>query len=90
VFNWIDLSLQKFIEKTSAEKIKDTEFMFMNYNKFKEEIWRAFNVIDEKCVTEQKIHTLWQNESAAKYTAEFQWVAVLTEWDDNALTSQFY
>jgi hypothetical protein len=48
VFDWIDLSLQKFIEKTSAEKIKDTKFMFMNYNKFKEEIWRAFSVIDEK------------------------------------------
>ncbi len=38
VFNWIDLSLQKFIEKTSAKKVKDTEFMFINYNKFKEEI----------------------------------------------------
>jgi len=48
VFNWIDLSLQKFIEKTSAEKVKDTEFMFINYNKFKEEIWRVFSVIDEK------------------------------------------
>ncbi len=46
VFNWIDLSLQKFIKKTLAEKVKDTKFMFMNYNKFKEEIWKAFSVVD--------------------------------------------
>ncbi len=79
MFNWIDLSLQKFIEKTLAEKVEDTEFMFINYNKFKKEIWRVFSVIDKKCAAEQKIHTLWQNESAAKYAAEFQWVAVLTK-----------
>ncbi len=34
------------------------KFMFMNYNKFKKEIWRAFSVIDKKCAAEQKIHTL--------------------------------
>jgi len=45
--------------------------MFINYNKFKKEIWRVFSVIDKKWATEQKIHTLWQNESAAKYTVEF-------------------
>jgi len=66
------------------------KFMFMNYNKFKKEIWRVFNIIDEKWAAEWKIYILWQNKSAAKYAAEFQWVAVLIKWDDNVLTSQFY
>jgi len=28
------------------------KFMFMNYNKFKKEIWKALSVIDKKQVTE--------------------------------------
>jgi len=30
------------------------------------------------------------NKSAAKYAAEFQRIAALTDWDDNALVLQYY
>ena len=29
-------------------------------------------------------------KSAAKYAAEFQWIAALTDWDDDALVLQYY
>ncbi len=30
------------------------------------------------------------NKSAVKYAAEFQWIAALTDWDDNTLVLQYY
>jgi len=47
-------------------------------------------VVDEKRAAERRLHTLKMDKSAAKYSAEFQRIAALTDWDDDALVSQYY
>jgi len=89
-FNWVDLKLHEFLDKTLKKQMNNKEFIFNNYKKFKNELWRAFKVVDEKWAAERWLHILKMNKSAAKYAAEFQQIAALTNWDDNALVLQYY
>jgi len=47
-FNWINLKLHEFLDKTSKKWINDKKFIFDNYKKFKNELQRAFKIVDEK------------------------------------------
>lgn len=85
-FDWVDPNLHEFLDKTPHERNADKESIFGNYRKFKEEPQRAFGVVDEKRTAERRIHVLRLERSAAVYSAEFQRIAALTEWDDEALT----
>jgi len=89
-FNWVDPKLHEFLDKMVKKRNKDKESIFGNYGKFKEKLRRAFGVVNEKQAVERCIHILRQDGSAAKYSTEFQQIATLTEWDDEALTSQYY
>ena len=64
--------------------------IFNNYKKYKNELRRAFGVVDEKQAAERRLHILKMDKSAAKYAAEFQRIAALTDWDDDALVLQYY
>ncbi len=70
--------------------MNNKKFIFSNYKKFKDELQRAFRVVDEKQAAERRLHILKMNKSAAKYAAEFQRIAALMDWDDNALVLQYY
>jgi len=89
-FDWVDLKLHKFLDKTSKKQMNNKKFIFNNYKKFKNELQRAFRVVDKKQVAERQLHILKMNKSTAKYAAEFQWIAALMNWDDNALVLQYY
>jgi len=89
-FNWIDLKLHEFLDKTLKKWMNDKESIFDNYKKFKNELQRAFKVVDEKWAAERWLHILKMNKSAAKYATEFQWIAALMDWDDDALVLQYY
>jgi len=89
-FDWVDPKLHEFLDKTPKKRMNDKEFIFNNYKKFKNELWRAFEVVDEKWAAERWLHILKMNKSAVKYAAEFQRIAALTDWDDDALVSQYY
>ncbi len=89
-FNWVNLKLHKFFDKTSKKWMNNKKFIFSNYKKFKNELQRAFEVVDEKQAAERQLHILKMKKSAAKYAAEFQWVAALTDWDDDTLILQYY
>jgi len=89
-FNWVDLKLHEFFDKTSKKWINNKKFIFNNYKKFKDELWRAFKVVDEKWAAKRQLHILKMNKSAVKYAAEFQQIAALMNWDDDALVSQYY
>jgi len=41
-------------------------------------------------VVKRWLHILKMNKSEVKYVAEFQWIAALMNWDDDALISQYY
>ncbi len=89
-FNWVDLKLHEFFDKTLKKWINNKKFIFNNYKKFKNELQRAFKVVDKKQAAERRLHILKMNKSAVKYAAEFQWIATLTDWDDDTLVSQYY
>jgi len=89
-FNWVNLKLHEFLNKTSHKRNTDRESIFSNYKKFKKKLQQVFRVINEKWAAEQHIHVLWQNRLVIKYLTKFQHIAALTEWDDETLMSQYY
>jgi len=89
-FDWINLKLHEFLDKTSKKWMNDKKFIFDNYKKFKDELQRAFKVVDKKQAAKRQLHILKMNKSAVKYAAEFQWIAVLMNWDNNTLVLQYY
>ncbi len=89
-FDWVDPKLHEFLDKSPKERDADKESIFGDFKRFKEELRKAFGVVDEKRAAERRLHTLKMDKSAAKYSAEFQRIAALTDWDDDALVSQYY
>jgi hypothetical protein len=89
-FDWVDLKLHEFLNKTSKKWMNNKKFIFSNYKKFKDELWRAFKVVDKKWAAERQLHILKMNKSAVKYVAEFQQIAALMDWDDDTLVLQYY
>jgi len=89
-FNWVDPKLHEFLNKTSKKWMNNKKFIFNNYKKFKDELQRAFKVVNKKQAAERRLHILKMNKSAAKYAAEFQRIAALMNWDDDTLVLQYY
>jgi len=89
-FNWVDLKLHEFFDKTSKKWMNDKKSIFNNYKKFKNELWRAFKIVNKKQAAERQLHILKMNKLTVKYVAEFQWIAALMNWDNDALISQYY
>jgi len=46
--------------------MNNKKFIFDNYKKFKNELQRAFKVVDEKQAAKRQLHILKMNKSAAK------------------------
>jgi len=57
--------------------MNNKKFIFSNYKKFKDELQRAFKIVDEKQAAERRLYILKMNKSAVKYAAEFQQIATL-------------
>ncbi len=89
-FNWVNLKLHEFLDKSSKKQDINEELIFSNFKKFKKELWKTFKVIDEKRAVKQQLYTLKMNKSAVKYSAKFQCIVILTDWDDDALVLQYY
>ena len=47
-FDWVDLKLHEFLDKTPKKWMNNKKFIFSNYKKFKDELQRAFGVVDKK------------------------------------------
>ncbi len=89
-FNWVNLKLHEFLDKTLKKWMNNKKFIFSDYKKFKNELQRVFKIVNEKWAAERWLHILKMNKSAVKYAAEFQWIAALTDWDNDALVLQYY
>jgi len=72
-FDWVNLKLHEFLDKSSKKWMNDKKFIFDNYKKFKNKLWRAFRIVDKKWAAKRWLHILKMNKSAVKYAAEFQW-----------------
>ncbi len=77
-FNWVNLKLHEFLDKSSKKWDTDEELIFSNFKKFKKELWKTFKVIDEKRAAEQQLHILKMNKSVIKYSVKFQHIVALT------------
>jgi len=89
-FDWVDLKLHEFLNKTLKKQMNNKKSIFNNYKKFKNELQRAFRVVDEKQAAKRWLHILKMNKLTVKYAAEFQWIAALMDWDDDTLVLQYY
>ncbi len=89
-FDWVDLKLHEFLDKTPKRWMNNKKFIFSDYKKFKNKLQRAFRVVDKKQAAERWLHILKMNKSAVKYAAEFQWITALMNWDNDALVLQYY
>jgi len=89
-FNWVDLKLHEFLDKTLKKWMNNKKFIFDNYKKFKNELWRAFKVVNEKWAAKRQLHILKMNKLTVKYAAEFQQIAALMDWDNDTLVLQYY
>jgi len=89
-FDWVDLKLHEFLDKTLKKQMNNKKFIFNNYKKFKNELQRAFKVVDKKWAAERQLHILKMNKLTVKYAAEFQWITALMNWDDDTLVLQYY
>jgi len=70
--------------------MNNKKFIFDNYKKFKNELQRAFKIVDEKWAAKRQLHILKMNKLTVKYVAEFQWITALMNWDDDTLVLQYY
>ncbi len=52
-FNWVNFKLHKFLDKTLKKQINNKKSVFNDYKKFKNELQKAFKVIDEKWAAER-------------------------------------
>ena len=47
-FNWINFKLHKFLDKSLRKYKVNKETIFNDFKKFKKELWKIFEVINEK------------------------------------------
>jgi len=78
-FNWVNLKLHEFLDKSLKKQNADEESIFSDFKKFKKELWKTFEVINEKRAAKWWLYTLKMNKSVIKYSAKFQCITVLTD-----------
>jgi hypothetical protein len=82
--------IKPFLVKYMADEAPDEVDAWMeDFDHFKTEIRRIFGNKSEVNVATRNIQILRQTRSVADYAATFQQYALLTEWDDKALTTMF-
>lgn len=61
-----------------------------SFDLFKAELHKAFGDPDEEATAERQLYAVRQRGSATTYLAEFQRLAVLVKWNDEAKAAHFY
>ena len=84
-FNWVNFKLHKFLDKSLRKYKVNKEIIFNDFKKFKKELWKIFEVINEKKAVKQWLYVLKINKVIIKYSVKFQCIAVLMNWDNNVL-----
>ncbi len=51
-FNWVNLRLHEFLDKSLKKWDINKELIFNDFKKFKKELWKTFKVINEKRAAE--------------------------------------
>ena len=64
--------------------------MLTNYTLFMAKLMRVFEVYNKVATAKQQLKKLHQQGSTHLYTAKFQQIASFLEWEDLALSYQYY
>jgi len=62
-FDWVNLKLHEFLDKTPKKWMNNKKFIFDNYKKFKNELWKTFRVVNKKQAAERRLYILKMNKS---------------------------
>src|SRR5436190_22867619 len=89
-FNWIKPFVIDYMTHEPDQWKLEMRTIFASVNSYKWEITRVFRDIDEERTAERSLQNLRQRGAASQYAAEFQQHASRVDWNDGALTAQFY
>ena len=76
---WLKPQLREYLDDD-----EDDTRIFADYDKFKEEIRRIFDIANEKSTAERNLQHITQRIAAAEYAARFQEEVEKIEWNDAA------
>ena len=88
--NWFKPTLWDYMENEKKDCNDEMNEIFTSLKEFKKQIRIVFGTIDQKRTVEREICNIVQKGAAATYAANFQRHAAYTNWDDTALTAQYY
>ena len=74
---WLKSQLQKYLDDN-----EDNEKIFANYDKFKKEIRKNFEIVNEKFTTERNLQQITQRIATIEYAIKFQKQIQRIEWND--------
>ena len=88
--NWFELTLWDYMKNEKKDRDDETNKIFTSLEEFKKQIRIVFETIDQKRTAEREICNIVQKGATAMYAANFQRHAVYMNWDNTALTAQYY
>ena len=88
--NWFEPTLQDYMKNEKKNCDDKMNKIFASLEKFKKQIRIVFETVNQKRTAECKICNIVQKGAAATYAANFQRHAAYMNWDDTALTVQYY
>ena len=78
------------MENEKKDRDDKTNEIFASLEEFKKQIRIVFGTVDQERTVEREICNIVQKGAAATYAANFQRHAAYMNWDDTALTAQYY
>ena len=88
--NWFELTLWDYMKNEKKDHDDETNKIFASLEEFKKQIRIVFGTVDQERTAEREICNIVQKGAAATYAANFQRHAAYMNWDDTALTAQYY
>ena len=88
--NWFEPTLWDYMENEKKNCDNKTNKIFVSLEKFKKQIRIVFETINQKRTAEREICNIVQKGAAVTYAANFQRHTAYMNWDNTALTAQYY
>jgi hypothetical protein len=88
-YTWIQGRMNTYLGDPAGAP-SEIQRVFTNYTAFKDAMTQYFGNVDEKHEAEKQLLNLKQTADAARYAAEFQRIAAILDWNDEALRTKFF
>lgn len=88
-YNWIEGRMNTWLME-GAHAPQEVLNVFTNFNTFLQALDQHFGNVNEKHLAEKQLLSLQQKTDAARYATEFQRIAAILGWNDEALRTKFF